>query len=199
MYLDTTRKGLPPSEEEIQSAWSRVEFPILPTKLDQHPLIAAYREVYSAYEGVVFLQIKGPTDPAICWYASRNRLPEIGFFGKLLRSPSIVTHPYLELDLSSITEPSFEFTSGFCLGGLLAADLFYGGTVRQYSDSAKAAKDLGELFCKSLAENRFDELTVYWTREPWASWYHEYGADRTYIILDRRTTTISLLLLTDSA
>ena len=191
---------MPPSDEAIAAMWKKMTFSALPNTLEQHALVKALREVYSDALNVVLAQFKADDDPVFSWYASRNRLPEIGFFERFLRSVPMVGNANRELlAYTFVAEPEFEFLSGFCLGGLLATDLFWGGCGSTYAGSSEAAKGLGDGFFEALAGTRYEEVTVYRSHQAWSAWFQEYGADCTYIILDRRTGIFSLLLLTDSA
>jgi len=199
MYLDISWQGMPPSDESITVMWKKMVFSTLPTTLEEHALIKTLREVYSSPENVFFAQFKAADDPVFSWYASRNRLSEIGFLEKFLQSPAINRNASGALTYSSPIAPQFEFISGFCLDGFLATELFWGGCGRSFAGNASTAKKLGEGFCEALAGDRFEEITVYRSREAWSEWFQDYGADTTYVILDRRTGIFSLLLLTDSA
>ena len=151
MYLEIDWKGFPPTSEQVQSMWNSVHFHVLENEMEQHSLIRAYREINSFEENVIFLQLKGPEDPIFSWYASRNRLPEINFFNRFLQSPAIASHTEdLTFDTSLQTEITFDLISGFCLGGSLAEDLFWGGTVNKYNGTAAKQRNLVNHFEMSL-------------------------------------------------
>lgn len=199
MYLQPDWKGLPPNGEAIQQMWRVTAFAEVPTRLDKHLLLKRYAELFRA-ESPIFLQVQGPSHPVFSWFASRNRLPEMGFFSKFLRCPAIASQaPQLQLSSPLEAEPVFEVVSGFCLGGMFAADLFWGGAQMDFKSAATTAKELGESFCNELIGNRFDEAIAYRTTDSWSPWFNEYGSDVTYIVLDRRAAIFSLLCLTDCA
>ncbi len=167
-------------------------------------LLATLRETH-ANGGAVFGRWRLPPDPTVHWYASRNRLEEMGFF------PAFLTHQKIRADLAVLRIPSvlarlpkFTWTSSFTLDGELAHKVYLGGayTSREFTQEATAiaaaAKQLGGRFCESLFGNRFTELEVYRTHTPWAPWFHDVAWDATWFGLDKRDRTAWLLCATDT-
>jgi hypothetical protein len=196
--IDWTKRV--PSDEAIRSMWKKIIFSAVEPRLQTHPFLTALGKINNFEGNIVFQQLKGPTDPTFEWFASRNRLPEINFFERFLQSPLLSTsfNPEPEPP-TAVYAAKFEMSSGFTLAGLLATDLFWGGTTLRFRGEATEAKVLGDSFSTALIEDRFDEVTVYRTSEAWSSWFNEQGGDFTYLIVDKGTALISLLAFTDSA
>lgn len=142
-----------------------------------------------------------PESPVIDWFAARNCLADAGFFGHLLGAPTIAAE--LDLDVSDAPEPTMTVESSLSLDGVLAEELVYGGSVSYVDTAAEAddafarAKRLAERFRDLVVEERYEEVTVHRTREPWCEWFGEPTWNLTLVAVDRRHRWAWVLVATD--
>ncbi len=92
----------------------------------------------------------------------------------------------------------FDPLSAYYLDGDFAETLMKGGAYRRYPGTAEEAKILGQQFCSSLFDNRFDELILRKSRDAWAGCFQGLVWDHTWIGMDRRARPLWILCATDT-
>ena len=133
------------------------------------------------------------------WFATRNRWDEISFFSRLLSSPSVAKClPEVTKDATFDESVTFEWGSSLTLDGELARALVIGGAYKKFEGTPRAAKQLAARACDAIFGDRFLDIEVFKSWKPWSRWFHDVAWDSTYIIIDRRGQTVSVLASTDT-
>ena len=133
------------------------------------------------------------------WFATRNRWDEISFFSRLLSSPSVAKClPEVTKDATFDESVTFEWGSSLTLDGDLARALVIGGAYKKFEGTPRAAKQLAARACDAIFGDRFLDIEVFKSWKPWSRWFHDVAWDSTYIIIDRRGQTVSVLASTDT-
>ena len=50
----------------------------------------------------------------------------------------------------------------------------------------------------ALFGDRFDEVLVYHSYKPWSSWFYDVAWDASWIVIDKRSSTVDILCITDT-
>lgn len=142
-----------------------------------------------------------PPSTELDWFASRNCLADADFFARLLGSDTVADE--LGLEVSEEPDVSMTVETALSMDGTLAEQLVHGGTVsygdtveQQYGTFARA-KRLAEECRDDIVEDRYEEVTVHRTREPWCEWFGEPHWNFTMVVVDRRYRLAWVLVATD--
>jgi hypothetical protein len=132
------------------------------------------------------------------WFISRNRWNEIEFPEHFLRLPAVVAA--LPEICGNPFDGSHEFKwgSAFTLAGDLAQTLFQGGAYKKHEGGAGDAVAVAEDFRRWLFGDRFGEILVLNSFQPWSEWFWSVAWDATWLIIDKGRRRVSLLAITDT-
>jgi hypothetical protein len=95
-------------------------------------------------------------------------------------------------------DKKFESISPFILDGLIAADLYFGGSYVRFERSAASAKRLGINFADALFDQRYDDIFIAHSSDYLGKWFNASGLDSSWIIVDRQNSMVWALFLTDA-
>lgn len=119
------------------------------------------------------------------------------FFRLVLALPFVAAvAPGLRVRESAALE--FERGSSLTLDGELATALVKGGAYDGWRGAWGEAKALGQGFCAALFGERYEEVEVFASREPWAEWFRDVAWDQTWIVIDRALRRVIVLGVTDT-
>jgi hypothetical protein len=148
--------------------------------------------------GAFFARFSFCDDPVIRFFISRNNFQGIGFFERFLTSSALrETLPALKPP-ASLDSTEWDWWSPYLLGGDWARILMAGGAYKKYQKGGSSAKHLGERVCADLFGDRFEEVEVFRSTEPWSDWFFDVAWDLTWIGVDKRHLKIWMLCLTDT-
>ncbi|QLD86911.1 hypothetical protein HWV23_14645 [Natronomonas halophila] len=145
--------------------------------------------------------VRIPDSETIDWYLANNVLAEANFFTELLTSKAVTAA--LGIDADDDADPTFTVESALSLDGVLAEQLVHGGskpyvdTIEQQYGSCASAKRLARGFTDGIVEDRYEEMTVYRTRDPWSDWFGDPWWNFTLVVVDRRYRWAWVLVATD--
>ena len=131
------------------------------------------------------------------WYCSRNRLKEMLFFWKIWEQEPIKSF----FDISDVDENSnkeFEWSSPFVLGGSLAWVLDSGGPYHKPSWSGAESKELGGKAASALIDNDYKNSLVFEAQSAWSYFFFGVAWDYTWVVLNKKTRLLHVLLATDT-
>lgn len=140
-------------------------------------------------------------DPAMRWFAGRNRFAEYGLFQHFLGSAAVrQTLPQLRIPEPLDGDLGFaeSWTGTLTLDGEVGATLVHGGAYERFKGSPVAAKQLGAAFTDVLVGERHQDFRVYKSHQPWASWFCDVAWDATWVLIDQRNAVVYLLCVTDT-
>ncbi|MFM6206083.1 hypothetical protein [Planktothrix sp.] len=189
-----------PSEEEIEEMWDELDVVSVPFKDPAiNVMLEELRKVH-LNGGAEFAGFQLSPHLVLEWFGSRNLLNEINFFEQFVTLPPVMESlSALEIETPLTTSLDLtEDTSAFTLDGELAEILVLGGAYEKFKGTAKQAKTLGTKFCDALFQDRYDEIQMYITQEPWTEWFADVAWDVTWFGVDKRNYQIWLLCITDT-
>ena len=193
-YLDQDR----PENEGIAAMWqteifTRVKFSA--PALDE--LLAAFRTM-NRFGGAEFAMFSFRSDPVIHWFVSRGIFNEINFFEHLFSSPALRSaQPYLK-PRKSLSSLKWRWTDPYFLADEFAQALKAGGAYENFPGSDIEAKTLGEQVCDALFGDRYEDIHICTTGDPWGGWFRGIAWDWTWVGVDKARRKIWLLCLTDT-
>ena len=121
------------------------------------------------------------------WYASRNQLHEMGFFGKIWSvRPVEAMMPEPPFDLNFYATEVFSGSTPFVLGGTVASVLAFGGAYGRHEPGSLHASQIGAAAAGALICDRFDDVLVYETHTAWSPFFRDVARDYTWVVLDKR-------------
>jgi len=188
-----------PTDSDVESMWrelkiSREDF--RPPAVDE--VLHILRNTHTN-GGAEFAQFQLSDHPTFQWFGSRNRLWEMQFFERFLSSESVVSSlPELQIDPATLSDPGFQWGNSLTLDGEIAWLLACGGAYGRFSGTAREAKNLGARFCDALFDDRFFEIQVHSSHQPWSPWFHAIAWDSTWLGLDKRLSKVWMLCATDT-
>jgi hypothetical protein len=148
--------------------------------------------------GAVFASFTIAEHPTLHWFTSRNRLDELEFPERFLSAPAVST---VLTEVCAGAKPApfgFQWGSSFTLSGEIARTLAEGGAYEKHKAGAADAYAVAERFRAWLFGDRFEEIHVLVSHQPWSDWFYEIAWDCTWLILDKRYSVVSVLAVTDT-
>jgi hypothetical protein len=96
--------------------------------------------------------------------------------------------------------PRFEWTldGPLTLDGELAGVLVRGGAYVRFDGTAAQAKALAVAAVDELLQDRFEDVLVWGTSDPWTPWFQGVAWDRTWLVVDRARGEVTVLCVTDT-
>lgn len=187
-----------PDAHAIDRLWqSKVFTPFDFGDPDLDELLAALRKVYT-HGGAEFEMFRFSDHPVIQWFISRNRPNEMGFFDHFLGS-EVLRACLPELEIPPVVGPvSWEVSNPYVLAGEIASGMMSGGAYGNFPGSGRDAKTLAERACHALYGDRFEDILIARTSQPWAGWFSAIGWDATWVGVDKIDRRIWLLCITDT-
>ena len=144
------------------------------------------------------------------WFASRNRLLEDEVLVSLLCRnemrnllPELLIPAELESnteteDCAIVSSGGFKFDNQFLLDGQLAQNLYAGGAYPAPAKvDGKTAKHHALAFCDAVFGQRYEDVSLYTSYEPWTPWFSGIAWDWTAILFDKRDRALWILAVTD--
>jgi hypothetical protein len=95
-------------------------------------------------------------------------------------------------------DPEFQWTYPLTVDGELARLLLEGGAYVSFEGSPGEAKRLALTACDAMFEDRYGEVWVYKSFQPWSPWFQGIAWDYTYMFVDTGADRVWLLCLTDT-
>jgi len=197
-----------PDRDAIERVWSSASFERVAVEA---PAVTSYVDAVAETRpggDARWCCIEVPKSRTLEWFAARNCLAEADFFQHLLASAPVLAELGLdpEADPDGPTPapaPEFTVESPLTLDGLLAELLVHGGS-RSYGDvvdqsygTAARAKRLARDAHDEVVQDRYEEVTVHRTREPWCGWFGDPAWNLTLVAVDRRYRLAWVLVATD--
>ncbi|MHA4847825.1 hypothetical protein ACX0G7_26905 [Flavitalea antarctica] len=132
------------------------------------------------------------------WFASRNRLDEIGFSENLLGRPELKN--YRDNLQIALVKPAVKVIRNasdiYDLPGQLARILGHGGAYKNVS--SEVAWKIATDFVKEEFQNRFDEILSISTYIRSADWFYDISWDFSVMLFDKRKSEITFIDITDT-
>jgi hypothetical protein len=161
-------------------------------------LLAAMHSIYRNGDARFVSFIINP-HPVLDFLTVYDQLDKQHFWIKLLSSPLLLDQlPWLGASYIDSTTVTFEPFSAYYLDGDLAQTLMIGGAYERFAGTAEEAKSLGLEFCADVFANRYDEVVVRKSKDPWAQWFNYAPWDNTWLGLDRRVRRLWMLSTKDT-
>lgn len=133
------------------------------------------------------------------WYASRNQVHEMGFFGKIWSlQPVAAMMPERPHDLNFYSTEVFSGSTPFVLGGTLASVLAFGGAYGRHEPGSLHASHVSDAAARAMICDRFDDILVYETHRAWSPFFRDVAWDYTWVVLDKRERLLHILCATDA-
>lgn len=157
--------------------------------------------------GALFAHFDLAPHPVLDWYGSRNRLEEIDFVDQFVRlSTMAAVWPEMlsehKIQQRIVTEKAWpnilQWQTPFALDGELANLIYQGGAYERSRLTPGDAKRLAGAFCAALFGERYDEVWVCRSPNPWTSWFYGIAWDITYFGFDKRERAAWFLCVTDT-
>lgn len=131
------------------------------------------------------------------WYCSRNRLKEMQFFRKVWEQEPIKSFFNLS-DICDDSNKAFKWSSPFLLGGSLAWVLDGGGPYEKPDWGGAISKELGEKAALELIANDYEDSVVITCNLAWCSFFLDVAWDCTWVVLNKKTRLLHVLMATDT-
>jgi len=148
--------------------------------------------------GAEFAMFSFPNNETLHWFISRNRFSEIDFFERLLTSDTLrIALPQLKAP-KKLKSLDWEWSSSYLLDGEMARTLMSGGAYKHFQRGGAEAKRMGAAVCESLFGDRYEDIMLFKTFNPWSDWFCEIAWDVTWIGVDKAKLLIWLLCVTDT-
>ena len=197
--LEPNWEQIRPTFEDVKRMWAELEVsndPINDPAIDE--LLKQLRSTH-VNGGAEFGRFAVSPHSTLHWFASRNRLEDIDFFTQFIRHPTVVRTfaPVTGAD-SDVSLKLEEGVYPFTLAGELAAVLVHGGAYHRFSGTGREAMNVTSKFCDALFGERFTEVLLYKSYEPWTGWFYDVAWDGSWVGFDRRESKIWLLCITDT-
>lgn len=160
-------------------------------------LLAALRATH-ANGGAEFATFGVAGDPAFHWFMSRNRWDEIAFPEHFLRAPAVAAALPGVCREPCAGSFGFEWGSAFTLAGEIAQTLSNGGAYLKHEGGPVDAVALAEDFRRWLFADRYGEVLVLKSVKPWSAWFYDVAWDSTWLVVDKRQSTVGVLAVTDT-
>jgi hypothetical protein len=139
-------------------------------------------------------------DETFRWFSSRNRYDEYGFWSHALGA-RVVREALPQLRIPDPL-PDLEFKESWAgtltLDGELAATLVRGGAYMGFGGTSSEAKQLAAACATELFGERHEDYHSYRSHAAWTPWFFDVAWDATWLIIDDRDATITLLCVTDT-
>ena len=198
-WLEADFKQKIPSFEERASIWKSIR--VDPTNSQIKNTDRFVESLRACYDNgdVGFFQFSVEGNDHLSWYASRNRWLEINFFEEFFQLPALqeqMKEILIGINLSK--ESVFNWGSAYTIDGELARVLKSGGAYGKFSGSGNDAKVLAGTLCRSIFEERYEDIQVYENHRAWSSWFHNVAWDYTFCWIDHKKHEISILCATDT-
>lgn len=133
------------------------------------------------------------------WFASRNRLYEIGVLDALLTRPTVrEALPELRIPDSFPEGTGFDLRSSFTLDGDLAHALYHGGAYHKKEGDGRKEKELALAVCEAMFVLRFGEVSRFSAHGMWTPWFHDIAWDNSDVVFDHRLRRLWLIAITDT-
>jgi hypothetical protein len=187
------------------------ELSIAPIELraaEINDVVDTFRSIY-VQGGAEFACFQLSEPPLLGWILGRQQIwatncdapNAVDFCGKFLVQPPVRAHLSILQIPSSLPEPfHVEWSDSFILDGLIARQLRNGGGPRgRFRGSPSLAKEMAVAFCRSLFDDRFDDVEVYASYSAWSPWFRQIPYwNRTWFVIDRSLRRCSVLALTEN-
>ena len=140
-----------------------------------------------------------PQHIRVRWSQARRYQDEVGYVRRFLtRVVALGALPDMDADRLHLESARFEWTSSFTLDGEIARLLVAGGAYREFAGPPAAAKELGGRFVDGIFGDRFLDVEVYQSRDPWSSWFLDVAWDATFVIVDTTKWRTWVVAVTDT-
>jgi hypothetical protein len=207
---DANWKQALPEKQDIDDLWATLGVepvdPIAPTATELVRWLGDDRTKGGARLVCFFLSENSTLD----WFASRNRLEEIDFASRFLSHTAtrrLLPDMKITSPLACNTDRSlhgWHSRPALELPGQWATAAYTGGTrtslltltADQRNDRARRALDLARRACGEIFEDRYADLVVHRSPDPWCAWFGGL-LDDTWLVLDRATRRLWMLCITD--
>lgn len=150
-------------------------------------------------------------DPALVFFATRNRLHDLWFFTEFFQHP-VVREALPEVGQVRWSEEAaaanaylarigprlgFELIDGWLSLGRLASRLSHGGVYRGGGFKDPHVIEMVDGLAEGAFGGRRSEALSYHSWAPWSDWFAGESEDGSYFWLDRRTGLATVLMITD--
>lgn len=154
-------------------------------------------EKYYANGSVKYGCFKLGDSEVLDWYCSRNQLKEMLFFWKVWEQEPIKSFFKLT-DIDEDSNKIFEWSSPFVLGGSLAWVLDSGGPYQKPNWGGAKSKELGENAALELISDDYEESLVFEGHSAWCGFFFDVAWDYTWVVLNKKTRLLHVLMATDT-
>lgn len=94
--------------------------------------------------------------------------------------------------------PEFTRESLVTLDGELARELLAGGAYENFRGPVVQAKTIAAAAVHELIQDRYDDFELYTRHDDWSAWFFGIAWDRTWILVDRARSEITMICATDT-
>ena len=165
-----------------------------------NPTVDRVKETISSthLNGGIIVECFQINNPELLNYPNMNEEYE-RYFTKILTSSDVrMSIPELNIGKELDCDTDFKWSSSFTLDGDIASVIYNGGAYEGFFGTPREAKRLAQEFCDFIFGDRFLDIQVYKTNNPWCSWFFDIAWDDTYFILDTTLEKIWLICITDT-
>jgi hypothetical protein len=200
-WADIDWQAARPEWEEIARSRDRLRFEAV--DLDSEPVARVIDELAKTHVnggGLVGRIRLTSDDPALHWFASRNRFGEYDFFPAFLGSQAVrEALPTLNVPEPLRGDLGFKesWSGTLTLDGELAATLVRGGAYKSFGGEAEQAKRLGAAFADAVVGGRHKAFKVYRSSAAWSPWFCDIAWDKTWACIDMDRNEVVVLCVTD--
>lgn len=190
------KNGIPQFEDR-KAMWDSLQIDLVSAKNPAIEEYASHLGKYYANGNVKYGCFKLGDSEVLDWYCSRNQLKEMLFFWKVWEKEPIKSF----FKLSEIDEESnkdFEWSSPFVLGGSLAWVLDNGGPYTKPNWGGEKSKKVGEKAAQELIANDYEDSLVLVNHVAWCSFFFDVAWDYTWVVLNKKTRLLHILMATDT-
>jgi hypothetical protein len=213
LWCDIDWEAARPTPEKIERSRSRVEWRPAPVTGPAVERMMAELARTHANGGALLARFRAEnSDDVLHWFMARNRLNEYRFFEQLFAS-QVVQETLPDLDLAEAIARNFGVPEAgpgpqhypfgqrgwgtLTLEGELAATIVHGGAYERFPGRPVEAKKLAAEFVAELIGDRYEDCELWRPRGNWSNWFRLVAWDSTWIIIDNRRLTVTILCATD--
>ena len=187
-----------PYPSTIRAAWESVCMAQM--KSDEQSvarLIDALRKTH-VNGGAAFAQFSIDGNSDFRGFMRQDRWNDLDFPERFL------THPAVDAALPEVAKKpisgsfGFEADYGFTFAGFLARILVQGGAYKKHEAGPGDAYSIADDFRRALFGDRFEEVFVLTSFRPWSEWFWGVAWDYTWLVVDARQNSVSVLAITDT-
>jgi hypothetical protein len=188
----------PPNKLQLKEMWARLE--ITPIEKWENGTKVLKQKVSETHinGGIQLHKFQLKEDKALKWFATRNRLDEIGFVITFLKRPELQQYRNAIKINDIIPKVNIIkwWTDIYDLPGNLSRILGQGGAYKKLN--SQEAWQIATKFVEEEFQNRFNEFIQYELEIENADWFYDIAWDYSVLLFDKRNYQIIIIDITDT-